>query len=359
MFRVAPHTTIAGNGQRVQAVAFSGDGRCLAVSQEGEKVFRVRDLPGGTERCVSQGHPGLVSALAFDHDGRHILSASSRGYVSAAQPRDPALIRVSDARSGRVVREFHGRDSLISRLASVRDGTSVALYDDEVLQGWNLADWSEVFSIRVDAKRRHRGGLEVNRSGFGVSDDGRHAVSVSTAREIGGTGPERTVTLWDIGRKTSRVLNAEGGVVRSVAISPDGSCVLTATADCHVSMFEFDTGRRRFAFVPLNAGIDTGPYLVAFDPEGSRFVTGKKDGLLRMDESKQGRHIDTIRGPRTYVRSVAFLSDRLRVVSGGYAETGFTKQRGVWVTNYEPLWVWDAVIDRAPDGREVFQVPRG
>jgi WD40 repeat protein len=57
------------------APALSPDGRLLATINE-DSVIRVVEVVSGLERCRFQGHRDRVSALAFSHDGRLLLSGS-------------------------------------------------------------------------------------------------------------------------------------------------------------------------------------------------------------------------------------------------------------------------------------------
>lgn len=149
------------------------------------------------------------------------------------------------------------------------------------------------------------------------------------------------------------MLDVKSGPLRSVAISSDGSIVLVATVDQRILAFDFASEQRIFAFYPGPGIGGVGPYFLTFSPDGTRFVIGKRDGVLRMFESKHGRYIDSIRGPRTYIRAVAFLPDRLRILSGGYNEAGTVKQpNGAVDWKYEPLWVWDTEYRQDSDHEE-------
>ncbi len=134
-----------------------------------------------------------------------------------------------------------------------------------------------------------------------------------------------------------------------------------ASTNQKIKSFEFGTGLTRFDFFPgPNLGGE-GPFFLTYNPDGTRFILGMKDGGLRMYESRKGKFqiADKTRGPRTYIRAVAFLEDRLRVVSGGILEVGVVKwPNGARTWKHEPLWVWDVMLKRFPDGTEQFRQPR-
>lgn len=364
--RVKPHATIAWSGLRVQAVALSADGSFAATCVEGQKVFKVWDPADGRERITSALHPGPIHALAFYPDGTSIASTLSRGFIGPGDTGDPSSVRISDTKSGQGRRDLHGLDGYVKGLAISTDGLAVAIDTHEIVRAWKVMDGAEIYTLKGPMNRRHGGGFEAVQCGFNISADGYRAASLSTDASMstdaaveGEVHPNHTVNLWDFHLGTCRVLNAKSGPLRSVALSPDGSRVLLASTDQHIMAFDFVSGRRVFSFYPSKAGGGVGPYLLAFSPDGTRFVIGKKDGVLRMYKSMEGRHVDTIRGPRTFIRAVAFLPDRLRVLSGGYAETGAKRRAGEAATmNYEPLWVWDAVYLRSTAGIDGFRQPR-
>jgi WD40 repeat protein len=59
----------------IQSVAFSPDGRTLAVAAAAEDgIVHLWEVASGKERCRFQGHRGQVMALAFSPDGRRVAS---------------------------------------------------------------------------------------------------------------------------------------------------------------------------------------------------------------------------------------------------------------------------------------------
>ena len=357
--RLKPHASLVGGRHRVHALALSADGARIAVSEQQSRVFKVWDAVNGREQVTSGTYPGEIHALAFDPIGKSIASTVSNGYImlGVGDKGDPPSIRISDVATAQKTRDLLGLEGYAKGLALTRSGLAVALDTHEVLRAWKISDGADVYSLNGPVNRIHGGGFEAVQSGFGVSDDGRRAASLSTdarrstdAAVEGEIHPEHTVNLWDAKLGTCRVLNAKAGPLRAVALSPDGSRVVVATTDQQIMAFDFVTEKRVFAFYAgyqMVGGI--GPYYLAFSPDGDRFVIGKKDGVLRMYDSDEGRHLDTIRGPRTFIRAVAFLPDRLRVVSGGYNEAGSEKlKNGAVIMNYDPLWVWDAMYRGSP-----------
>jgi hypothetical protein len=68
-----------GSGEQVQVMAFSPDGRLLAMAQEDETLVHVWEVASGTERARFTGHKDAVLSVAFSPGGRLLASGSRDG----------------------------------------------------------------------------------------------------------------------------------------------------------------------------------------------------------------------------------------------------------------------------------------
>ncbi|HZY88173.1 MAG TPA: PQQ-binding-like beta-propeller repeat protein, partial [Gemmataceae bacterium] len=83
-------------------LAFSPDGRTLAIGQEGEKVVRLWEPASGQERGKLDGHRDCVRSLAFGPDGKLLASGGNAGVVlvwdiASSFTERPPLAKLSDA----------------------------------------------------------------------------------------------------------------------------------------------------------------------------------------------------------------------------------------------------------------------
>lgn len=94
----AHQKTREGHGDSVTVVAFSPDGKTLALAS-GDRTIWLWDAALGTHQQTLEGHVNSVNAVAFSPDGKTLASAS-----------DDGTIRLWDAATGahRKTPEEHG-----------------------------------------------------------------------------------------------------------------------------------------------------------------------------------------------------------------------------------------------------------
>lgn len=108
-------------------------------------------------------------------------------------------------------------------------------------------------------------------------------------------------------------------LIYSVAFSPDGSLIVSSSADNTLRLWDAST------VTPIGEplhGHDGPVNTVAFSPDGSRMVSGSWDNTLRLWDIHTGTPIgEPLIGHHSYVISAAFSSDGSRIVSGSWDKT--------------------------------------
>jgi WD40 repeat protein/uncharacterized caspase-like protein len=208
--------SFVGHTDQITSVRFSPNGRLLATGSE-DGTARLWDVSTGQQLRILVGHSDKVSAVRFSHDGRFILTGSADGTV-----------RLWSATTGKEARRYGehaaGVFSLISSIAFSSD-------DRYVLSG--CLETSDLFETK-----------KVEISHF--------------------------ARLWEAstGREVKRFKHQEP--VTSVAFSPDGRSVLTASLDATARVWNIGTGEnvkslKKKAAVGLFAD---------YSPDGRFILTG-------------------------------------------------------------------------------------
>ena len=122
----------------------------------------------------------------------------------------------------------------------------------------------------------------------------------------------RTPVLNPAGGLLERVIDGHTGPVTAVAVSPDGTRIVSGSEDRTVRVWNLaDGGLER----TLEGHTDS-VVAVAISPDGTRVVSGGRDGTVRVWNLADGRLERTLEG--YVVWSVAVSPDGTRIVSGSW-----------------------------------------
>ena len=145
------------------------------------------------------------------------------------------------------------------------------------------------------------------------------ALSPDGSRIVSGSG-DSTVRLWDVASGEELAVLKDrtriGSTVMSVAFSPDGLRVVLGGYGT-VSIWDTAIGKE----LAVLKGHEDSVYSVAFSPDGSRIVSGSLDKTVRLWDVASGEELALLKGHEDGVISVDFSPDGSRIVSGSWDNT--------------------------------------
>ncbi|MCC7019089.1 MAG: hypothetical protein IT332_05010 [Ardenticatenales bacterium] len=321
----------------VTTVAFSPDGAVLASGGPDRVVRLWRSATGESVRQL-EGHTDAVMQVAFSPDGSRLASAS----------RDKSVL-VWDARTGGRLLSLKGHRAVVNsvdwspdgaRLATASKDFSVQLWDATsgivLLRLLTPSEWATSSSVAFspdgtwlaaggsslriwdaetgDLRQVLQGHRDVV-SEIVFSPDGTRLLSASA---------DKTAGVWEVRGYGSSVeplsfrLGGHSGTVGDVAITPDGQQAVTSSADGTIGVWDL---MRSQAWRTLR-GTASSP-AVAFSPDGRSVAAASRDGVARIWslENLSTTAAISLTGHVSDVVDVAFSPDSDRVATAGYDKT--------------------------------------
>jgi uncharacterized protein with WD repeat len=183
------------------------------------------------------------------------------------------------------------------------DSTRIASFDGAVnIQIWNATNGEDILSRR-DNQAYYQGCIA-------WSPDGKYLASPSEGLE----DSQYYVDIWDAtsGRGSGSYAKYPAPI-ESVAWSPNGLYVATASMDHTVQVWSVATNELRYIYQGHNASVQ----VVAWSPDGSRVASASADATVQVWESTGGKHLYTYRGHPIGVNAISWSPDSNYIASCG------------------------------------------
>jgi eukaryotic-like serine/threonine-protein kinase len=113
------------------------------------------------------------------------------------------------------------------------------------------------------------------------------------------------------------VLSGHGDIVLSAAYSPDGTRIVTASADKSARIWDASTG----AQLAILTGHGSSVYAAAYSPDGSRIVTASDDKTARIWDARTGAQLAVLSGHVDQVSVAVYSPDGTRIVTASFDKT--------------------------------------
>jgi WD40 repeat protein len=289
----APVGTVLQHDAAVNAIAVDRSGTRITTASDDQRV-RIWTLTSGQHLTAHAAQDPIVQA-SFDASGTRVMSVSSDG--------DGALW---DATSGAETARFGltlGEMEAVTQAAFSADGRSVVAV---------LVDGSaRVFDTttgRVAATIRDAGPI------VSATFDPTGGRVVTTAMAQGTTDSTAVVVARLRDATTGAALGSamsHGGWVSTVAFSPDGTRLLTASHDHTTQVWDAGTG------TPIGARMTHARPVVwaGFSPDGTRVLTASEDATAQLWDAHTGRPLASALRHEGPLVTAAFSTDGATVLT--------------------------------------------
>lgn len=276
-------------------VGFSPDSKTL-LTMSADHTLKWWDVRSHQERASQnyqysenfQAGAGGVK-VAMSPDGKTIALASKEGSVTLF---DGALKN----KKGEIdLRENLNQDcsylaDTVNAMAFSHDGKTIAID-----HGGNISLWDTTSSHSKN-----------NSICLGVMAD-IYYPSLSFSADGGILAANRGgVTVWDTGTgKILKLRDNHAGNIVSVAITPDGKTIVTASEDRTAKLWSAVSGKELATFKGHSGEV----WSVAFSPDGKTIATGSADTTVKLWDAASYKELTTLKGHTSGVTSIGFSPD--------------------------------------------------
>ncbi len=306
----------------------------------------MQQLLADLQLIVNQLHAANTEDQAIAHAAAQskITELSEQDFINA---RKAAVFLQSD-----LLLQLYDRDGITKAIAPIliSDASIQSLYNnaehiqriqsinpifkDEIYQYIKQDTWLETNSLTGHT-------AEVDSVAF--SPDGKKIVTASD---------DKTARIWDVSTgQCLHTLEGHTNWVWSAAFSPDGKKIVTASEDNTAKIWDASTGQCLHILEDHTCGVRS----AAFSPDGKKIVTASEDNTVRIWDAITGEYLHALEGHTQRVLSAAFSPNGKKIVTASYdktakiwdASTGQCLQTLVGHT----AEVWSAAF--SPDGKKI------
>lgn len=241
--------TVGSDTDLVRTIAYSPDGRYLAVGGYDETI-KVWEVATGRQPRLLRGHRGHVNALAFSPDGRFLASGGQDGTV-----------RLWDVAAETAVRVMTGKNLAVLSVAFSADGKSLAAgQSDHIIRIWDVGTGNRLAELVG-----HKDAVQ----DLDFSPDGKYLASSSS---------DSTIRIWEVSTwRTVTALTGHRLSVWCVAFTRDGHYLVSGGADGSLRLWELSSGHEIARL--LAPGLGTVPTL-AFSADGKYLAAARDDTVF-------------------------------------------------------------------------------
>lgn len=294
--------TWEGHQHWVKAIAFSPEGQILA-SGSFDQTVKLWDIHTRVCLMTLPGHAGVVTSVAFNPKDNLLLSGSY-----------DQTVKIWDINTGKCLDTLEKHTNRIWSVAFHPQGHLIASGgDDHAAKIWEMGTGQCIKTFQGHSNAIYA--LAMLAAG----------IAHNCQQNLLASGHEdQTIKLWDLNLNTPhrlrrdiypfRILHGHSNRIFSVAFSPNGQFLASASADRTIKLWSPHTGK----CLKTLHGHGSWVWAVAFTPDNNLLASASYDHTIKMWDVSSGGCVRTLQGHPSSVLAIAFSPDGKTLFSSGY-----------------------------------------
>jgi WD40 repeat protein len=282
---------LTGYHSEVYSLAISAD-RKLIFSGHGDVEgkdhnVKVWSIDSGERLQELVGHRAAVQALVAMPSPKQFWSAGADGQLLTW-----------DVATGRVTPVQTAIEGGVGALLAIGDSRyAISGSGNGTIHVWNIEQRQLLRSFS---------------NGSGVN-----GLAVDRSEQLLASAGDEDVIIWDLARgQQLHQLRGHSGLVKAVAITPNGDLVVSAGADHTIRIWDVATGD----LIHVLAGHNQSVNCLALTPDGRSIISGSDDQTVKIWRLVDGSLSNHIFGHNSPVRALAIDKTGEILVTGSYGE---------------------------------------